>query len=120
MLPENEPGTAGDEVRSQACSSAPGEHVMEVWTATAQPASSYQAKDALRVASQVGRRLEKALKYMGRIKTTVLFEELEAFAPETKQVHEKTVKTKVERPTSGVAMFTDDWRAGAAGFAVTS
>jgi hypothetical protein len=80
-----------------------------------------QAKEVVGAASSIGKRLESALGYSGRTKTTALPEELEAFDADTIQEDEAAAKAETERPRLGLTMFTDGSRldSGAAEYAVT-
>jgi hypothetical protein len=66
-----------------------------------------QAKQVVNGASAIGRRLEDALGYSDRVKTTVLLEDPETLDAETIQEDEAAAKREAERHRLGLTMFTD-------------
>jgi len=80
-----------------------------------------QAREVLGAASSgLGKRLEKALGYTGRVEATVLVETPEALAAATVVEGQEATQKEAERPRQGLTLFTDGSKreSGASGYAV--
>ena len=120
VLPYNKPGSFVDGIRAQTSSSSAGEQAAAVRTTVAQLPAGDQAREAVGAPMAIGKRLENALEYSGRMESTVLLEEPETLDAELLQEEEAEAKAEAERRRPGLAMFTDGSRLdnGAAEYSV--
>ena len=79
-----------------------------------------QARELVRTPTPMGCRLTNTLGYAGRVESTVLLEEPEAFDTELLQEEEAEAMAEAEKTRPGLTMFTDGSRLddGASGYAV--
>jgi ribonuclease HI len=79
-----------------------------------------QAREVVSAASDIGQRLDCALRYSGGMESTILLEEPETLDADILLEEEATAKAEAECPRRGLTMFTDGSRfdSGASGYSV--